>query len=367
MHILLPTTVLLLSTFGFASPTPVNTSNPTVASLDTSTTISPEPIPPEFSMTPIYSAVSLDEDHCLCVAVQYLGILGSGPFSEPLQTKSYWDDHLPFVVITNRSPQTEGSVEARFLIWGTYLGIKDMIESRQFKNVNFVLRWEGKIVGIVSIKSRLAPSPLLLPGRRNSSDVLQRRVFSSPDQLHLYQSESLNGTSFNQSALLASSRNVEVEFGCQALDEPVPKYSTIMALMEGILTVAPRMTRHRLRETVQVQLPAPYSVRLQVLPVQEGFVEPYVTYGIVATQIRQIPALLYLTAHRWAAVKFYISLDGNEVAKGGISRHAGANAMQKGRWFSTDVTQTSRRDVASFEEHPTHGMGQAKRAVTFNI
>ena len=90
-----------------------------------------------------------------------------------------------------------------------------------------------------------------------------------------------------------------------------------MALMGAMLAVAPRTTRARLQEPVQVRPAAPYDAKLVVLPVHS--VEPFMTYGLVAAQLRQIPAVLLLRAQRWAAVRFSILIDNIEMAKGGIS------------------------------------------------
>ena len=281
MHSLFPLLLPLLPSFGFAMPAQsisslgLNTTSP-----GSSNPIGPEPIDPRFNMTILYQAVNLAEDPFLVVAVQFLGILCASPFNSKQPTSSYWDDYLPFVDITHRSPLEGGTIEVRFLVWGIYSGMKDMIETRRFKDAQIVLRWDREIVGTILIKKRPFPPPLL-SGTRNFTDVLQRRA-SSSDQLNLVSTESLDGTSFELS-IPASPSNPEsyIDFRCEPL-ESLSKYGIIMALMDAMLAVAPRTTRARLQEPVQVRPAAPYDARLVVLPVHSE--EPFMTYGLVAAQ-----------------------------------------------------------------------------------
>lgn len=121
MYNLFRTILLMLPSFGFAKPAqPINSLGLITASPGASNPIGPEPKDPRFSLQALYKAVPLDEDQCLAATVQFMGLLGSIAFFEPLQTKTYWDDYFPNVEVTNRSPRTGGTIEARFLIWGLY-------------------------------------------------------------------------------------------------------------------------------------------------------------------------------------------------------------------------------------------------------
>lgn len=209
-------------------------------------------------------------------------------------------------------------METRFLVWGLYLGIKDMIRSNRFKSVQFILRWEGQIVGLISIKSRVGS--LSLPGGNstNSTNDLQQR--SSSNQLNPFASENPDGASFNLSVpLTLSSPNTELAVEVMSSGVPLPKYSIILAVIDGILAVAPHTTRDAVEDLVQVDPEAPYGAMLKVLPEQAGSGRPYLTYGLTSIAIRQIPAAMLMRLRQWAEIDFSILIDGVLVAKGSLA------------------------------------------------
>ena len=61
-------------------------------------------------------------------------------------------------------------------------------------------------------------------------------------------------------------------------------------VIDGILAVASRTTRAHVPEPVQVRPPAPYGATLRVVPRPATAGQPYLTFGIVALVLRQIPA-----------------------------------------------------------------------------
>lgn len=316
MYKLFRMTLLMVSSLGFATPARPLISLPLInPSPSASNPIGPEPIDPRFSLQAMYRAMPLNQDQCLTTAVLFMGLLGSLSFVAPLPSKTYWDRYLPNVEITHRSPRTGGTIEERFLIWGLYLGVKDMIESNRFKEVQFVLRWEGQIVGIMGMRKPAGALPL---SGMNSTSDMRRRLFSS--LLNLTASQSLDGTSFSPSVPdPPSSPNLALHLEIAGVGGPLPKYNIIMALLEGILAVAPRAPGAQVLEPVQVEPPPPYDAILQVVPEQTAYGQPRLTYGFVALTIRQIPAILLLQARRWAEVNFRIVVDGVVVARGSVS------------------------------------------------
>lgn len=275
---------------------------------------------PRFAMQPLYEAVDLDEDHCLVATVQFMGLLGSARSDEPFPTKTYFDDRFPNVEIANHSPRTGGTIEARFLVWGLYLGVKDMIVTDRFKNVQFVLRWEGQIVGIITIRNQAGPRSLLSGGTNSTADMQRRSSSSSSSQLHnLSASESLDGTSFNLSMPnTLSALDTHVTIRTEFLDKLLPKTSIIITLMEGILAVASQLPRARVLDPVHAEPAFPYDATLEVLPVLTMHGEEYLTFGIVALAIRQIPAALLLQKGEWVEVEFRVLVEGTLVARGDL-------------------------------------------------
>ena len=321
MYDLFLTMLLMLPSFSLAAPAQSSnslalvTTGPSIVDA-----IGPEPIDPRFSMEPIYLTTPLDEDDCLVAAVQLIGGWGSNPFTQREQTPiSYWDDYVPRVQITIQSPRTTASIETRFLVWGLYLGVKDMIATNRFRNVQFVLKWDGQNIGFISINKRTGPlSSLPATVSANFTSTLRQRS----DSVTLPVSGSQNLTSFNillQNAP-SSPSNDEMAMKIEALpDKPMPKHTIIIALLEGILTVASRTSRAPVPMIVQVQPPAPYGAKLIILPERMVSGRPHLTFGMIAFAIRQIPATLLLGAHAWLEVRFRIEVDDVLVARGGLS------------------------------------------------
>ena len=306
---------LMLPSFGSATPVQ------TISSLDPNGTgpvsanaIGPEPIDPRFSMQALYQAAPLAEDDCLVAAVQLLGLWGSTPFLSQEPTRVYWDDRFPGVEITSRSPRTGGTMEVRVLVWGLYLGVKDMIEFNKFNSVQFVLRWEEQTVALISIRKR--GDLLSLPGEKsidstNTTGMLRKR--SSSNQLNIFATENLDGTSFNLSVPKMSVKVIPLG------NRPLPKYNFIMAILDGILAVASRATLVTVSEPVQVQPPAPYGAKLWVVPERATPGQPSLTFGILALALRQMPAFLLLRVHQWVEVDFEILFDEIMMARGALS------------------------------------------------
>ena len=315
MYNLFPAISLMLPSFGFATPTQAfNSLGPNGTGSLSANDIGPEPIDIRFSMQAFYQGVSLAEDDCLVAAVQLLGLWGSTPFLSQEPTRVYWDDRFPHVEISSRSPRTGGTMEVRCLVWGLYLGVKNMIESNRFQNVQFVLRWEWQIVAMISIRKR--GGPLSLPGEKsinstNTTNILRQR--SSSNQLNIFATENLDGISFNLSIPSMSVKVVPLG------SRPLPKYNFIMAILDGILAVASRATISTIPEPVQVQPPAPYGAKLRVVPERATPGQPSLTFGMVALALRQIPACLLLRVHQWVEVDFEILFDEVLKARGALS------------------------------------------------
>ena len=212
-------------------------------------------------------------------------------------------------------------MEVRFLVWGLYLGIKDMIGSDRFKNVQFVLRWEGQIAASISIKRRDIPLSLL--GEKsinstNTTNILQQR--SSSNQLNLFTTENLDGTSSNLSVPIMTPTDVVMSVKVFPLaNRPLPKYNFIMAILDGILAVASRPTMIAVPEPVQVQPPAPYGAKLRVVPERATYGQPYLIFGSLSLALRQIPAGLLLRVPRWVEVEFGILIGDVSVARGALT------------------------------------------------
>ena len=321
MSYLFTAILLMLPCFGFASPAqPINSlslTNP--AALTAVNPIGPVPIDPRFTMQPFYQPQPLVENDCIVTAVQLLGLFGSDPltFQEPVQR--YTERLFPHVLIENRSISPSGATEARFLVWGLYLGLKDMLTSRRFQRVKFVLRWEGRVIAQIEIMPRDPPGQLSLPGEMsfNSTDTLQERSSSSP--FNLSASEAIGRTSFNFSIPpTPSNPRSEMAIAIAPSDRPLPKYSFIMAILEGILAGGSLTPRARLPEPAQAEVGAPFNSRLVMAPLPGTYGMPYMTYGTLALALRQIPAAMLQQQYPWVECNIKVMIDNISVGQGAV-------------------------------------------------
>lgn len=306
----------MLPCFGFALPAqPVNSLSLTDPAALTTNAIGPVPIDPRFTMQAFYQAQPLVENDCLVAAVQILGIWGSDPLNMQEPDATYSTDYFPRVQIESRSLSTGGTTEARFLVWGLYLGLKDMMTTRRFQRVKFVLRWEGRIFAQIEISPRTVQGQLSSPGEMpfNSTDTLQERS-SSP--FNLSASEAIGQTSFNFSVPpTPSNPGGETTVEITPLDRPLPKYSFIMAILEGILAGGSETPRARLRDSVRAEVGPPFNSRLVLAPLPGT---SYMTYGILARALRQIPSGMLQRQYPWVESNIKVMLNGVSVGQGAV-------------------------------------------------
>ena len=318
MSYLFTTILLMLPCFGFASPAqPLNALSLTDPAALMANTIGPAPIDSRFTMQPFYQGQPLVEDDCLVAAVQLLGLWGADQLTMQEPVSRYLDDRFPRVFIETRSLSTSRTTEARFLVWGLYLGLKGMITSRRFESVKLVLRWERRVIAQISIQPRQIQGQPSLPGEMsfNSTNTLQERSSFSP--FNLSADEAIGRTSFNFSVPpTPSNPTVEMDVAFQPLDRPLPKYNFIMAIIGGILAAGSLTPRAQLSESVRVQVPPPFGAKLLLVPLSGASGQPYLTYGIVASALRQVPTGMLLQVHAWVETRIVILLDGIPVAQG---------------------------------------------------
>ena len=140
MYYLLYTVLFLLPSFGFATPAQPISSHGTIAiGPGTSNGVGIGPIDPRLNLTFAYQTNPLDQDQCVVVATQLLGVFSAGPWTYGVGDIQFWDDRFTKVQIRIRAFRGE-TTEARFLIWGLYSGIKDMIETNRFRNNLILIR-----------------------------------------------------------------------------------------------------------------------------------------------------------------------------------------------------------------------------------
>ena len=320
MHILFFQVILLvLPSSSFALPAqPVLPLGSVTTINDTLNAILGGDWDPRFEVRAMYREEPIDEDQCLVEVVQVLGEWSLMPPNDPVVEAAYMDDRLPDIGITALGPGQGRPVLVRFLTGGLLLGMQGMIETRNFKTVLFVIRWDRQMVGSIHIGK---PGPgLSLSGDNSTSNAQQK---SSPNALALIASQDLNHNSFNLSVPdTLSGRNVRVKLGNLSLGRPLPKYDATMALMTVVFSASCPTAREQIPSPgLEITAPPPFEARLQVWSERTTSELPYVTLRVVALVTKQIPAILLFQARQWAEIKFQIVVDDVLVATCSLTKN----------------------------------------------
>ena len=148
--------VVILPLSNKASISPNATSAPRIAAIDPRFTTTYEPGPARLSAT-----------STLMNAVNAMMELALENFTEPILARDYESPGYPEVVIVPVRLTPGYRVEARFLLWGIWEGIRWMIGRRSFQDLVVGAYWDGVLVCRIWIKR--SPGALRIAG--NSSTL----------------------------------------------------------------------------------------------------------------------------------------------------------------------------------------------------
>ena len=101
---------------------------------------------PQFNFAQEFQAPLLPVGPTLMNVLHFMGIISIQDFNEDLGPRTYRAPGYPQVQIT-----TYAWTQAKFLLWGIYNAINDMITFARFHNTNITLYWMGDFVGQISI------------------------------------------------------------------------------------------------------------------------------------------------------------------------------------------------------------------------
>ena len=94
----------------------------------------------------IFEAPLLPVDPTLASIIHFMNVVARSDYDKILRPSTYTSPQYPQVKITTRSPST-----ARFLLWGAYSAVVDMIKYSRFNNVIINLVYDKARVGQISI------------------------------------------------------------------------------------------------------------------------------------------------------------------------------------------------------------------------
>ena len=267
-------------------------------------------IDPHFRVMTNFQDVDVNEDDCVMNVIIAMGILAMN-FAGPVPPRTFRDERYPRCFIQTRSPARGSMIEARFLVWGLYSGIKPMIQNGNWKLAEFTLLWEGHTVGFISFGSAKTASHALQGSQ--SSRVQSRKSTASPNSMAI--SSQIVPSLGNSSA---PNPSFYIDVNPTAYGEPLPKISVFLAVLECLLYLAPKPTSDALL-TFSVH-PMAQDVILRLLPVSQAG-ELFLDYGVAGLGLSTIPSK-FLAGRRqlWAEVSFDYKLNGVLVGRGSILR-----------------------------------------------
>ena len=143
-----------------------------------------------------------DKNQSLMNVVNTMTVLALLDFEQEVGPSKFISAKWPDVVITTEGETQEDSVEARFLLWGLFLGIQSIILRSSVYNhwstMIITLRWKKEVVGYITL-SKAQPGLSLPAGNQTTS-------LEQGSDTNLNSVRSLNDTSINTSNTLNTSR-----------------------------------------------------------------------------------------------------------------------------------------------------------------
>ena len=268
-------------------------------------------IDPHFRVMTNFQDISVNGDDCVMNVIIAMGILARS-FTEPVEPRTFRDERYPGCFFQTRSPARDSMIEARFLVWGLYSGIRPMIQNDNWKLAEFTLLWEGHIVGFISFGTAKT-APHALQGSQNSR-VQSRRSTAPPKTLAI--SSHINPSLDNSSA---PNPSFYIDVKPTVYGEPLPKISIFLAVLECLLYLAPKPTSDALLAFSVHPMPHDVDLRLwrMFLP---G--ELFLDYGVAGLGLSAIVSN-FIAARRqqWTEVNFDYRLNGVLVGRGSILRY----------------------------------------------
>ena len=144
-----------------------------------------------FSARMTIGSTLLPVDAFLVNILNFMGIIATQNFERKLSPRKYSTPGYREVEIT-----VLGSIEARFLLWGIYIAVAEMVKIVRFNEIGLELSWAGQVVG--GVKVALRPSSSAGLAQMNSTDTDLGPVIGNVTDGN---SISFTGSSINETGL----------------------------------------------------------------------------------------------------------------------------------------------------------------------
>ena len=281
-------------------------------------------IDPRFGIMAQYAETNLPITPCLMNIVELMANYAELDWLSRVRVRhgvvlpSY--PQVEFAIIPN-APAT--SVEVRFVIWGLWVGIRDIISRNQFHEVEFELFWENKVVAHIYFTKPMdlgpsssnetlgtnAPSTLLPTSNGTTSVVLD----NSNSTTNL--SDTLNDGRFGWNPRFIAQANTLTVF------------EVFLTVMAGLKNAAPQPAMEKIPgpfTSAAVNVPANLQIYIHKRRSPRPR-PPYFQYIHVIKALRLVPGYM-LAQGRFADLFFVMEVNGIPVGEGYLERGSYAPA-----------------------------------------
>ena len=322
------TILLCLATFSSAALIP-STNSLTLNNVNSplANATAPNPIDQRFTTTFKVFGPPIDKNQCLMNAVKTMTILALLDSDQKVGPSKFTSATWPNVLIATEGLTEEGQVEARFLLWGLFLGIKSiMIGSSVYNHWNSViiaLVWKSQVVGYITLSK--PPAQLVLPGRNQAIGLGQgsNADLTVATDVAGNDTYSLNVTTIpdaliNASKLTNTPDSSDISVDITGTGKTMTLDDVFMTIMNGLVYIA-SFSRDQIMEPFETSPPRPYDSTLQMTyhgpdPAKAGF-----TYHWAAESFFEL-AETYMEANKYPEVHFNVWLRGVPVGRGSITK-----------------------------------------------
>ena len=300
------------------SPPPQTLSNRFATTSLLNTTALDVTIDPRFGIRALYAETDLPITACFMNVVELLAQYAELEWlSKVRQRRGVVLPSYPQVEIAVLPAAPETSIEVRTIVWGIWIGIRDMVRKKQFHEAEFELLWEDQVVAYIYFTK---PMDLEVTGSNRTLDAESPLTLLHSPNVPTNGMQDISNFIENSSSALSAGR-----FGWHPLFPPEAKTLTVvevfLTVMAGMKNVAPHPALDK--------VPGPYaSAALDVDANMQFYLHrrrsprqkpPFFQYIHIINALRLIPGYM-LEKRRFSELFFSIDVSGVPVGEGYLQK-----------------------------------------------
>ena len=219
------------------------------------------------------------------------------------------------IAVLPAAPAT--SIEVRLVVWGIWVGIRDIVGRNMFQEAEFELFWENKVVAYISFTQPMDPQ--VTGSNRTLGTNESLTLLSNPNQAASEILDTSNSTEDSSDALN------DGRFTWKPLFPPHPKTLTVVEVFLTVLAGLKNAAPHPASEKV----PGPYSSAAVDVYANVQFYlykrriprtkPPFFQYIHIIKALRLVPAYL-LEKKRFCELFFDIEVSGLAIGEGFLEK-----------------------------------------------